>query len=69
MASSGIKGGSTLMFALIALAGDLGCSGGPTFAGFIMSANGGNMRIGIGAAIVFPILMGLGLYISQMKKS
>ena len=67
MASAGIKNGSTLMFALMALAGDLGCSGGPTFAGTIMSAFGGNMRAGIGAAIIFPVLMGVGLLINRKK--
>ena len=60
-ASAGIKNGSTLMFALLALAGDLGCSAGPSLAGGIMSLSGGNMRIGIGAAIIFPVLMGIGL--------
>ncbi len=65
MASKGIKNGSTLMFALLALAGDLGCSGGPTFAGAIMSSFDNNMRIGIGAAVIFPILMGIGLLISK----
>ena len=61
MASANIKGRGTLLFALLALAGDLGCSGGPTFAGTMTSAFGGNMRLGILAAICFPILMGLGL--------
>ncbi len=61
MASKGIKNGSTLMFALLALAGDLGCSGGPTFAGGVMSLFDNNMRIGIGAAVIFPILMGISL--------
>ena len=61
MASANIKGRGTLLFALLALAGDLGCSGGPTFAGTMTSAFGGNMRLGILASICFPILMGLGL--------
>lgn len=65
IASAGIKNGSTLMFALLALAGDLGCSGGPTMAGAIMSALNGNMRAGIGAAIIFPVLLGIGLTISR----
>lgn len=65
MAASGIRSGGTLMFALLALAGDLGCSGGPTFAGMIMSASGGNMRSGIGAAIIFPVLLGIGLFMSK----
>ena len=65
MAASGVKNGGTLMFALLALAGDLGCSGGPTMAGAIMSATGGNMRIGIGAAMIFPILMGAGIFMAK----
>ena len=32
-ASAAVKGGGTAMFALLALAGDLGCSGGPALAG------------------------------------
>ena len=63
-----IKSGGTLMYALMALAGDLGCSGGPTFAGIIMSANNGVMRTGIGAAIIFPVLLGAGLLIIGRKK-
>ena len=65
MASVSVRGRGTLLFALLALAGDLGCSGGPTFAGLIASATGGDMRLGIGAAICFPILMGVGLIIRR----
>ena len=32
-----IRGGGTAMFALLALGGDVGCSGGPTLAGFVSS--------------------------------
>ena len=69
MASKGIKNGSTLMFALLALAGDLGCSGGPTFAGGVMSLFDNNMRIGIGAAVIFPILLGISLLINQRDQN
>ncbi len=61
MASANVKGRGTLLFALLALAGDLGCSGGPTFAGLMASAFDGNMRFGIGAAVCFPVIMGMGL--------
>ena len=61
MASANVSGRGTLLFALLALAGDLGCLGGPTFAGLAASASGGNMRLGIGAAVCFPVLMGVGL--------
>ena len=49
------------MFALMALAGDLGCSGGPTLAGAIAGAFGDNLRLGILCAVAFPALMILGI--------
>ena len=54
LASAGIKNGGTLMFALLALAGDLGCGGGPTLAGQVAAFAGDNLRIGILSAIIFP---------------
>ena len=68
LASAGMKNGGTLMFALLALAGDLGCAGGPAAAGAVMSAASGNMRLGIGAAILFPYLMGIALYIHRLLR-
>lgn len=67
LASANIKGRGTLLFALLAMAGDLGCSGGPTFAGLIASSANGDMRLGIGAAICFPILLGAGLVMVRKK--
>ena len=49
--------GGTAMFALLALAGDLGCSGGPTLVGFVSGAFGDDLRTGILAAVIFPLLM------------
>lgn len=54
------------MFALLALAGDLGCSGGPTLAGFVSSSN--NLRMGILAAIVFPVLLLMGIQICKKSQ-
>lgn len=56
-ASAAIRNGGTAMFALLALAGDLGCSGGPTLVGYVSSAAADNLRMGILAAIVFPVLL------------
>ena len=61
-ASASMKGGGTAMFAMLALAGDVGCSGGPTLAGFVSSAFGNNLHVGICAALVFPVLMLCSLY-------
>ncbi len=52
-----LPGGGTAMYALMALAGDMGCSGGPTLVGFVAGAAGGELRLGIIAALVFPVLM------------
>ncbi len=56
-ASAVLRRGGTLMFAFLALAGDLGCSGGPTIVGFISSAFSDNLKIGIFFGICFPVLM------------
>lgn len=60
-ASAAIKRGGTVLFAMLALAGDLGCSGGPTLVGFVSSVFSGNLRLGILTAIVFPVLLLAGL--------
>ena len=60
-AAASLRGGGTAMFALMALAGDLGCSGGPTLAGAIAGAFGDNLRLGILCAVAFPVLMMLGI--------
>ena len=56
-AAAALRGGGTTMFALLALAGDLGCSSGPSLVGFVSGLAGDNLKIGIMFALVFPILM------------
>lgn len=63
IASASIRGGGTAMFAFLALAGDLGCSGGPTFVGLISSTFSDNLKAGILGALVFPIVLILGIVI------
>lgn len=60
-ASVALKRGGTLLFAMLALAGDLGCSSGPTLVGFVTGA-AGDMRLGILAGIVAPVLLLVGIY-------
>ena len=67
-ASAAVKGGGTAMFALLALAGDLGCSGGPTLAGAVSSQCGDNLRMGILAAAVFPVLLLAGMLLLTRQK-
>ncbi len=57
LAAGAIKGGGTALFAFLALAGDVGCSAGPTLVGFVSGLNGGNMKAGILGGIVFPLLL------------
>ena len=54
-AAASIPRGGTALFALLALAGDLGCSTGPTLAGAVAGALGDNLRLGILSSIVFPL--------------
>lgn len=49
--------GGTAMFAFLALAGDVGCSGGPSLVGMISEAFSGNLKVGLLAAIIFPALL------------
>lgn len=64
-ASATIRNGGTAMFALMALAGDLGCSGGPTLVGMISGAAGDNLKMGILAAVCFPILLMAGILLCK----
>ena len=57
MAARALPLGGTAMYALLALAGDVGCSSGPTLVGFVSGAFGDNLKFGILAACIFPILI------------
>ena len=67
-AAASLRTGGTAMFALLALAGDLGCSSGPTLVGFVSDAVGGDMKAGILAAAAFPLIMLLCLVFGKNKK-
>lgn len=68
-ASASVRRGGTAMFALLALGGDLGCSGGPTVVGMISSRFQDNLKIGIFAATVFPLLLLLGILLCKKLKN
>ncbi len=52
-----LKNGGTALYAMLALAGDVGCSAGPTVVGFISDSFNSNLKIGILAAVIFPIIL------------
>ena len=59
----------TAMYALMALAGDVGCSAGPTVVGLIADASGDSLKAGLLAAIVFPVFILLGIARLRQKKA
>jgi len=67
-AAASIRRGGTAMFAMLALAGDLGCSAGPTLAGMVSSMHGGRLQSGILAAVIFPVLMLVSLYLDSRRQ-
>lgn len=66
-AAASLRKGGTAMFAFLALAGDMGCSGGPTLVGMISSHFQDNLKIGIFCALIFPLLLILGIW--MLKKN
>ena len=54
---------------ILALGGDVGCSGGPTLVGFVSSALGDNLKAGMLAGIAFPLLLLFGVFaLKSMKR-
>lgn len=53
--------GGTALFALLALAGDAGCSLGPTLVGLFSGAFGDNLKAGLAFGAVFPVIILLGV--------
>ena len=68
MAVARLPRGGSAMFALLALAGDIGCTSGPTLAGFVSGASGDDLRAGILAAMIFPVMMAVCLFFVRKKK-
>ncbi len=62
LAAKSMKKGGTAMFAFLALAGDVGCSGGPTLVGIVSDAFGEDLKKGLICALIFPIVFLLGLF-------
>lgn len=69
LAAESVKFGGTTMFALLALAGDLGCSAGPSVAGFMTGICGGNLQYGILCAVIFPVVMLFSLFFLKKKST
>ena len=66
--SAKIPSGGTAMFALLAMAGDMGGALGPWIVGNITQSAGDNMQKGMLAGCVFPIVLTLVLLIMKNQK-
>ncbi len=60
-AAKALSTGGTAMYAMLALAGDVGCSAGPTFVGTLAGLFREDLRPALICAVVFPILLLAGL--------
>ena len=68
LASQSMARGGTAMFALLALAGDMGCTVGPALVGTLSDGLGGDLQTGLLIALVFPVLMLILLLLFRKKK-
>lgn len=68
-AAKSLKTGGTALFALLALAGDVGCGGGPTFVGFISGLASDDLKKGILAGTIFPVLLILGILLLKKENN
>lgn len=59
--------GGTAMFAFLALAGDLGATVNPAMVGSFSEMAGGNLKIGLLAATIFPIFLVIGLLVLNRR--
>lgn len=64
-AASDVKGG-TAMFALLALAGDVGCAGGPTVVGMVSGILDNSLKMGFLTGALFPVLLLTGIYLCRI---
>lgn len=55
------------MFAFLALAGDLGAMVSPAMVGGLSEMAGGNLKTGLLAATIFPLILVLGLLILNRR--
>jgi len=69
MGALALPTGGTAMYALMALAGDLGCSSGPTVVGMVANATGGVLQNGLLVAMGFPVLILIGIAMMKEKKA
>lgn len=68
MGAKALPRAGTAMFALLALAGDVGCSVGPTLVGFVSGHFGDNLKLGILSAMIFPVILLLCVLLGRLEE-
>lgn len=66
-ASQSLPKGGTAMFAMLALAGDVGCGSGPTVVGYVTGLVGEDLKRGILAGVIFPVLLLVGIVLLHRR--
>ena len=69
ISSERFPAGGTAMFALLAMAGDLGGSIGPGIVGRVTQSAGDNIRAGMGVGLLFPVTLLIMLFIFARQKN
>lgn len=69
ISSKKFPAGGTAMFALLAMAGDLGGSIGPAIVGRVTQMAGDNIRTGMTVGLIFPVVLVIGLLFFVKMKS
>ena len=68
ISSKKFPAGGTAMFALLAMAGDLGGSIGPGIVGRVTQNAGDNIRIGMGVGLIFPVVLLVMIFLLKKVK-
>lgn len=68
LAAKRYRMGGTAMFAILALAGDVGCALGPAIVGFVANSTTYGLRAGMVPVLIFPVIMIFGVFIIQKKE-
>ena len=69
VAAERCPGGGTALFAVLALAGDVGCSSGPALVGWVTGATDGRLQTGLLTALIFPAVMGVALLLYRRRSA
>lgn len=69
ISSKKFPAGGTAMFALLAMAGDLGGSIGPSIVGRVTQMAGDNIRTGMTVGLIFPVVLVIGLILFDKMKT